>query len=101
RDSQELSLQLALASLYRITKGWASPEERQVTFRAAMLSEKVGNDNQRFQTLFALQTLYIVQARYEEVEKAYAQLEQLHMDAQSTPPPIFTQIHLAGAKFFT
>jgi predicted ATPase len=101
RDSYELSQQLALASLYRSSKGWSSPEEIQVTYRAAILSDKVGDDNQRFHTLVALQTLYLIHARYALVEKTYAQVEQLYMQTQHTPPPSFARIHLAGAKFFT
>ena len=34
RDAQELDIQLALATLYRISKGWTSPEEERVMNRA-------------------------------------------------------------------
>ena len=100
RDSQELSLLLALATLYRIAKGWASPEEEQVMTRAAVLSDMVGDAQQRIRTLFGLQTLYVVQARYEKVEHTYAEAERLFMQTQGTPPPPFARINVAGAKLF-
>ncbi len=98
RDARELNIQLALATLYRISKGWASPEEEQVTNRAMVLSDKVGDVAQRIRALFGLQTLYVVQAQYDKAERTYAQAEKLFRLTQGTPPP-FAQIHLAGAKF--
>ena len=97
RDSQELSLQLALYKLYLSVKGWTSVEAEEVIKRAALLSDKVGDVNQRFRTLFAAQTLYVVQARFED-EKNYAQIEQLYMQTQHMPPPDFAGINVAGAK---
>ncbi len=97
RDTQELNLQLALATLYRISKGWTSPEEERVMNRAMVLSDKVGNIEQRIRTMFGLQTLYVVQARYEKVEHTYAQTEKLFRQAQLMSPP-FAEIYLAGAK---
>src|SRR6202007_1780331 len=49
RDAQELNLQLALAPLYRMTKGWTSVEVEQVLDRAMELCDKVGDDAQRAQ----------------------------------------------------
>ena len=98
RDSRELSMQLALATLYRIAKGWASPEEERVMSRVMVLSDKVGNEEQRISTLFGLQTLYVVQARYEKVERTYDEAEQLYLQTRGTPPPPFARISLAGAK---
>ncbi|MCB0185263.1 MAG: hypothetical protein KDE31_13405, partial [Caldilineaceae bacterium] len=97
RDVRELNIQLALATLYRISKGWASPEEERVMNRAMVLSDKVGTVEQRIHTLFGIQTLYVVQARYEQVEWAYAQAEKLFVQTQMTPPP-FTEIYLTGVK---
>ena len=54
RDKQELSLQLALAPLYRVTKGWAAPELERVLDRALALCDMVGDDAPRAQTLFGL-----------------------------------------------
>jgi tetratricopeptide (TPR) repeat protein len=100
RDLQELTFQLALATLYRVTKGWASPEEERVMNRTLILSEKVGNPEQHIRTLFGMQTLYVVQARYEKVEQTYAQAAKLYNQTYNTPPPPFTGINLAGAKLF-
>ncbi|MBI1260004.1 MAG: AAA family ATPase [Chloroflexi bacterium] len=98
RDSRELSIQLALATLYRIAKGWASPEVERVMNRLMVLSAKVGTDEQRISTLFGMQTLYVVQARYEKVESAYAEAERLYMQTRGTAPPLFAGISLTGAK---
>ena len=98
RDSTELSIQLALATLYRIAKGWASPEEEQVMNCLLVLSAKVGTDEQRINTLFGLQTLYVVQAHYEKVESTYAEAERLYIQARGTAPPLFAGISLNGAK---
>lgn len=97
RDIQELAVQLELATLYRISKGWASREEEQVLNRVVILSDKVGTVEQRLRTLFGLQTLYVVQARYKEVERANARADELFRQAQLTPPP-FAEIYLTGAK---
>lgn len=97
RDAQELNIQLALATLYRISKGWTSPEEERVMNRAMVLSNKVGDIEQRIRTLFGLQTLYVVQARYNKVERTHTQAQELSRQAQLTPPP-FAEIYLTGAK---
>ncbi|MCW3054414.1 MAG: 6-hydroxy-D-nicotine oxidase, partial [Chthonomonadales bacterium] len=97
RDVRELNIQLALATLYRISRGWATPEEEQVIHRAMVLSAKVGDVDQRIRTLFGVQALYLVQAQYEKVERAYAQVDKLYLQAQRTPPP-FAEMFLAGAK---
>src|SRR3989440_2394451 len=68
RDKQELSLQLALAPLYRVTKGWATPELERVLDRALALCDTVGDDAQRAQTLYGLQSVYVVQAKLERVQ---------------------------------
>lgn len=100
RDVQELNVQLELATLYRISKGWTSPEEERVINRAKILSDKVGSFDQRARTLFGLQTLYVVQARYKDVERTVGQAEELFRQAQRTPPP-FADFYLASIKLFT
>jgi DNA-binding SARP family transcriptional activator/tetratricopeptide (TPR) repeat protein len=100
RDAQELELQLALATLYRISKGWASPEEERVMNRVMVLCEKVGSTEQLIRTLFGLQTLYVVQAKYEKVEHTYRQVEKLFWQTQGSSPPPFVAINLAGARLF-
>jgi len=97
RDIQELNIQLELATLYRMSKGWASPEEERVIHRAMVLSDKVGDVEQRIRTLFGQLTLSVVQAQYDRVEWAHAQAMKLFQQTQSTPPP-FAEIFLAGTK---
>jgi DNA-binding SARP family transcriptional activator/tetratricopeptide (TPR) repeat protein len=97
RHTQELNLQLTLAVLHRITKGWASPEVEQVMQRAMVLSDQFGDEQQQIRALFALTTLYVVQARFEQVEHTYRRIEQIFRQAGNTPPP-FTSIYVAGAK---
>jgi DNA-binding SARP family transcriptional activator len=98
RDHSELALQLALAPLYRIAKGWTSPEVEETINRAMILCEKVGDVPQRIQALFGLQTLYVVQARHEKVEHTFAQVQKLYQQAYNTPPPPFSAISYAGTK---
>jgi DNA-binding SARP family transcriptional activator len=98
RDRSELTLQLALAPLYRITKGWTSPEVEGTINRAMILCEKVGDVAQRIQVLFGLQTLYVVQARHEKVEHTYSQVQKLYLQTYNTPPPPFAAISYAGTK---
>jgi tetratricopeptide (TPR) repeat protein len=100
RDTQELVMQLELATLYRISKGWTSPEEERAINRAKVLGDKVGTIEQRIRTLFGLQTLYVVQARYKEVERAIDQVEELFRQVQLGPPP-FADFYPAGVKLFT
>ncbi len=98
RDRGELALQLALAPLYRIAKGWTSPEVEEAINRSMILCEKIGDVSQRIQALFGLQTLYVVQARHEKVERAYAQVQKLYLQTYNTPPPPFAAISYAGTK---
>lgn len=71
RQRQELSLQLVLASLYRVTRGWGVPELQQVLERALTLCDLVGNDAQRVQVLYGLQSLYVVRGTLEKVQFLY------------------------------
>jgi predicted ATPase/DNA-binding SARP family transcriptional activator len=97
RDARELNIQFSLATLYRISKGWTSPEVERVMNRVMVLSDKVGDVKQRLHALFGVQSLYVVQAQYEKVERTYAQAEKLFRQAQGAPPP-FAEIYLSGAK---
>jgi len=97
RDQQELSIHLALSVLYRITKGWASPEVESVLNRAQILSDKVGNIDQRAQTLFGMQSLYVVQSQLEKVLFTYPEMKNLFVQTQGSPPP-FAGLMQAGAK---
>jgi predicted ATPase len=97
RDKQELSLQLALAPLYRVTKGWATPELEGVLDRALALCDTVGDDAQRAQTLYGLQSVYVVQAKLERVQMVSDELQTLYHRSLGTVPP-FASMMLAGAR---
>ena len=98
RDKQELRLQLALAPLDRVTKGWGTVELEQVLDRALALCDTVGDDTQRLQTLFGLQSLYVVQAKLERVHMISDELQTLYQHSRGTPPPPFAGLMLAGAQ---
>jgi tetratricopeptide (TPR) repeat protein len=98
RDKQELSLQLALAPLYRVTKGWPALELERVLDRALALCDTVGDDAQRAQTLYGLQSLYVVQARLERVHIVSAEMQTLYQRSFGTVPPPFAGMMLAGAR---
>jgi len=98
RDKQELSLQLALAPLYRVTKGWETLELERVLDRALALCDTVGDDAQRAQTLFGLQSLYLVQAKLERVQMISDELHTLYQRSLGTVPPPFAGMMLAGAR---
>ena len=98
RDKQELSLQLALAPLYRVTKGWAALELERVLDRALALCDTVGDDAQRAQTLYGLQSLYVVQAKLERVQMISDELQTLYQRSLGTVPPPFAGMMLAGAR---
>jgi DNA-binding winged helix-turn-helix (wHTH) protein len=97
RDAQELNLQLALAPLYRMTKGWTSPEVEHVLDRAMELCDKVGDDRQRAQVLYGLESLYVVQARLEKVQLASDELRLYHR-THATPPPLEAEMMLTGSR---
>src|SRR5256886_534911 len=89
RDKQELSLQLALAPLYRVTKGWAVLELERVLDRALALCDTVGDDAQRAETLYGLQSVYVVQANLEKVQMVSDELHTLNQRSLGTVPPPF------------
>jgi tetratricopeptide (TPR) repeat protein len=87
RDVQELGLQLVLSSLYSIARGWASPEVEHCLNRALILSDKVGDPEQRAQTLYGLQTLYAVQAQLEKIQSIHPEMHKLFVQTQGSLPP--------------
>lgn len=97
RDKQELSLLLALAPLYRITRGWTAPALEQVVDRTLALCDMVGDDAQRAETLYGLQSLLVVQARLERVQLVAEELHALYERTQGTVPPL-SDMMLAGAR---
>jgi predicted ATPase/DNA-binding SARP family transcriptional activator len=98
RDKQELGLQLALAPIYRVTKGWAAPELERVLDRALALCDTVGDDIQRAQTLYGLQSAYVVQAKLARVQMISDELHILYERSFGSAPPPFADVMLAGAR---
>ncbi len=98
RDAQDLTLQLALAPPYRITKGWTSREVDAALNRALLLSDRVGDMGQRAQTLYGLQSVHVVAGRLEKVEHTYAEMCELFERAQGAPPPPFADSMYIGAQ---
>jgi tetratricopeptide (TPR) repeat protein len=98
RGKLELSLQLALAPLYRVTKGWATPELECVLDRALALCDTVGDDTQRAETLYGLQSVYVVQAKFGRVQMVSDELQTLYQRSLGTKPPPFSGVMLAGAR---
>ncbi|HEU5377677.1 MAG TPA: hypothetical protein VFV38_19810, partial [Ktedonobacteraceae bacterium] len=98
RDKQELSLLLALAPLYRVTKGWAASELVRTLDRALALCDTIGDDAQRAQTLYGLQSVYVVQGRLERVQMVFDELHTLYQRSFGAAPPPFAGMMLAGAR---
>jgi DNA-binding SARP family transcriptional activator/predicted ATPase len=98
RDKQELGLSLALAPIYRVTRGWAAQELENVLNRALALCDMVGNDAQRAQTLFGLQSVYVVQARLDRVHMVSDDLYIIYRRSLGTAPPLFADMMLAGVR---
>jgi len=96
RDTQELVLLLPLATLYRITKGWASSDLEHVANRMQALGDTVGTVAQRVQTLFLLQTVYIVAARFDQMLQTENELIRL-LELADSPPSPFMKVNFIGA----
>jgi DNA-binding SARP family transcriptional activator/tetratricopeptide (TPR) repeat protein len=98
RDSGELRIQLALARLCRMTQGWTSPEVERSLDRAVALADRVGDDAQRAQAFYGMQSLYVVQARLEKVELVSEELNRLYQRSHQSPPPLETEMMLTGSR---
>jgi DNA-binding SARP family transcriptional activator len=98
RDARELRIQLSLARLYRMTKGWTSPEVERTLDRSVALCDTVGDDRQRAQALYGLQSLLLVQARLGEAELVSEELNRVHSRAHGVPPPLESHTMLTGAR---
>ena len=96
RDAQELRLLLALAPIYRITRGWTAPELEQVTRRALVLSDMVGDDAQRVEVLYGWESLVTVQAKLEGVLHVAEELRALRERSQHAAPSL-SDMMVAGA----
>jgi predicted ATPase/DNA-binding SARP family transcriptional activator len=97
RDARELALLLALAPIYRVTRGWTAPELERVIQRTLALCETVGTDEQRAEALYGLQSMLVVQAKLEQVQQVAEELRALYERAQRQPPPL-SGMMLAGAR---
>ena len=98
RDAQELRLLLALAPLYRVTKGWTAPELERVIDRALALSKTVGDETQRMDALYGYQSVLVVQANLEDVKRVTEQIEALSASTRRTAPSL-SGVVVAGAQF--
>ena len=98
RDAQELNVQLGLAPLYRMTKGWTSPETEQVLDRAMELCDKVGDDAQHAQVFYGLESLYVVQAKLERVQLVSDELLRLYQRMHAKPVPLEAEMMLTGSR---
>jgi DNA-binding SARP family transcriptional activator len=98
RDTRELRIQLSLARLYRMTLGWTSPEVERTLDRSVALCDTVGDDLQRAQALYGLQSLFVVQARLGEVELASEELHRLYARTHGSLPPLESETMLTGAR---
>ena len=93
RDRTELGFLLALARIYRITRGWADHELEAVLERAQSLCVAVGDPVQRSQVLYGLQSVYVVQARHDDVLKLTVQSAQLAHQSATVEPPSLALVH--------
>lgn len=98
RDRHEVKLQLALAPLFRVTKGWAAREVEEALSRALALCDAVGDERQRVQVYEGLQSLAVVQGKLAAVQSMSDRARELHERAFGTAPPRFAGVMLAGAR---
>ena len=61
------------------------------------LCDKVGDDGQRAQVFYGLESLYVVQAKLEKVQLASDELHRLYERTQDTTPPLEADIMLSGS----
>src|SRR5262245_768529 len=81
-----------------MTKGWTSPEVEHVLDRAMELCDKVGDDAQRAQLFYGLESLYVVQAKLEKVQLASDELRRLYQRTPATTPLLGAEIGLTGSR---
>src|SRR5262249_8499190 len=96
-DQLELGILLALTPLYRVTRGWTAPELERAVERTLALCETVGDDRQRAEALYGLQSLLVVQAQLERVQLVAEELHSVYERTQGSVPP-FSDMMLAGAR---
>jgi DNA-binding SARP family transcriptional activator len=97
RDQQELRLQLALLPLYRMAKGWASTDLGDLLNRIQELCATVGDDMQRALALYGLQSVYSLQARFDDVFRITDELTAHCQRTFGIAPP-FGQVMVGGVR---
>ncbi len=98
RDRWELELQLVLAPVLRVTKGWATPELEAVLVHALALSEMVGTPTQRAQVLYGLQSLYMVQGKHERAQMYTHEIADLLGHTPGGEQPLSAVAMITGVK---
>jgi predicted ATPase len=98
RDTQELNLLLSLVPPLRVTRGWTAPEAERALDRALALCDTIGDDGQRAQVLNGLGSVYVVQARFDEVDQIFDELTTLYRRLDCTTPPLFSGLMLHGTR---
>jgi predicted ATPase/DNA-binding SARP family transcriptional activator len=96
RDAQELDLLQTFAPIYRVTRGWTAPELEQVTRRALLLCDTVGDDAQRVEVLNGWGSLLLVQAKLGAALQVGDELRTVAERVQGATPHVFDMM-LAGA----
>jgi len=99
RDARELELLLALAPIYRITRGWTAPELERALYRILALCKSVGTDEQRAVALYGFESLLVVQAKLERARVVDEELRAVYARTERTSPlsgvmPAGVQLHL-------
>lgn len=97
RDRNELRILLALAPMYRITRGWTAPELERVVNRALTLCDTVGDKAQRAEALYGFESMLVVQGQLERVQLVNDELHALYESIEGQVPP-FADMMLVGAR---
>ena len=66
--------------------------------RALALCDTVGDDSQRAQMCYGLQSLYVVQAKLEKVQQVSDDLHRLYQRTHGTSPPLVAEMMLTGSR---
>ncbi len=86
RDARELTMLLALAPIYRVTRGWTAPELERVLNRILVLCDTVGTDEQRAVALYGFESLLVVQAKLERAQVVDEELRTVYARTERTSP---------------
>ena len=87
RAQHELTLQIALGTSLRRTKGWAAPEVEHAYTRARELCQQVGDTPQLFPVLWGLAGVYVVRAENQAAQEMGEQLLSLAQRAARPNAP--------------